>query len=46
MTQNSRDRDIIINGFIKHGVQFKPPTPPSSSFDGNSSYSNQVHHQV
>jgi hypothetical protein len=28
--------DTIINGFIKQGVQFRPPTPPSSSFGGNS----------
>jgi hypothetical protein len=28
--------DIIINGYTKQGVQFRPPTPPSSSFGGNS----------
>jgi hypothetical protein len=36
MTQYSKDRDIVINGFTKHGVWFKPPTPPSSSSKGNS----------
>jgi hypothetical protein len=34
VTQDSKDHDIIIN-FIRQGVQFKPPTPPSSSFGGN-----------
>jgi hypothetical protein len=36
VTQDSRDKDIITNGFTKRGVRFKPPTPPSSSSKGDS----------
>jgi hypothetical protein len=39
VTQDSKDKDIIYSDFISHGVRFKPPTPPSSSFGGDSSYS-------
>jgi len=38
VTQDSRDKDIITNGFIRYGVLFRPPTPPSSSFGGDSLY--------
>jgi hypothetical protein len=31
VTQDSRDRDTITNGFTMQGIQFTPPTPPSSS---------------
>jgi len=36
VTQDSRDRDIVTNGFTRRRVQFKPPTPPSSSSKGDS----------
>jgi hypothetical protein len=31
VSQYSKDRDTIINGFTKWGVWFKPPRPHSSS---------------
>jgi hypothetical protein len=35
VTQDSRDKDNVTNGFTRQGVWFKPPTPPSSSFGGD-----------
>jgi len=36
VTQDSKDRDNVINGFTRRGVRIKPPTPPSSSYGGDS----------
>ncbi len=35
MTQDSKDKDTVTNGFTKRGVRFRLPTPPSSSFGGD-----------
>jgi hypothetical protein len=36
VTQDSKDKDNVTNGFTRRGVRFKPPTPPSSSYGGDS----------